>query len=406
MDQTFAYDIFLSHSSKDKRVVLDLVQRLEANGLRIWFYEREIKAGEHILTKIQAGLNASRLLVLACSKNGMGSEWAMLETSAFLSPDPLNKEGRFIPLRLDDTKITGILGGFSHVEWRERSKDEYALLLNVLRAKTPTRESGSIDHASVARVYDYFLGGHYNTKADLAAAKELLKSYPDFKRVVISNRAFLRRSVRFLSEAGIKQFLDIGSGLPTRGNTHEIAQSVCPDAKVVYVDNDKQVFEASRNLIEGQPNIQVVMGDLKNPESILSSPELKSIDFRKPVGLLLAAVLHFITNDDLAFKSVEVLKRKLVSGSYIVISHASRSKTLAPVTRPFGDTYSKIVTPVIQRSRKTLRRFFKGTALVKPGLVFSPAWHPNINDPFIPTKRLPFVKIPHKSIMRVGVGRV
>jgi hypothetical protein len=312
MDEPYAYDIFMSHNIKDKRIVLKLVQRLEAEGMHVWHFEREIKPGDIIWDKTEAGLNASQLLIQTVSKNGIGSDWMKLERWFFFQRDPDNSEGRVILLRLDDTKPSGLLGLFSYLDWRKRSRDEYARLLEVLRAKTP-RGSGAIEYASIARVYDYFLGGYYNTKADLEAAKELVKSYPDFKKVAVSNRAFLRRSVRFLAEAGIKQFLDIGSGLPTRGNTHEIAQSVCPDAKVVYVDNDKGVVEASRNLIGGQPNVQVVLGDLKDPESILSSPGLKSIDFRKPVGLLLVAVLHFITNDDLAFKSVRALKRKLVS---------------------------------------------------------------------------------------------
>ena len=403
MNKTFAYDVFLSHSSKDKKLALDLIRRFEADGLRVWFYEREIRAGEHILTRIEAGLNASRILMLAVSKNGMGSEWATLEAGTFLSRDPTNKDGRFIPIRVDNTELTGILRQFLYLDWRKRSPNQYA---EVLRAIRRNHQAATLPHASIARVYDFFLGGSYNTTADRAAARVLVKRYPGFPKVLVSNRAFLRRAVRYLSKQGINQFIDIGSGLPTRGNTHEIAQGISRDAKVVYVDFDKQVVEASVNLMKGDPNVRVLMADVTDPDSILSAKELEIVDLAKPVGLLLAAVLHFVTDDGTARFTVKRLRQKLVPGSYLVISHASRPPGLGEVSKPFGHTYRHAVAPVKQRSHKELLQFFRGTALVPPGLVFTPSWKPEIRDPYLRRDQLPFTRTPEKSFILAGVGRL
>lgn len=226
------------------------------------------------------------------------------------------------------------------------------------------------------------------------------------KKVMNTNRAFLRRAVRYLAERGVKQFVDVGSGLPTQGNTHEIAQNVCRDAKVVYVDCDTHVVEVSRELTKDDPNTRIVLGDLEKPRSILEAPEMKMIDFRKPVGLLLVAVIHFITDDNTARRSVSTLRRSLAIGSYLVISHASRSKELGAATRPIGRVYVANVAKVKRRQEEELLALFSGTTLAEPGLVWAPEWHPEIEDPYISASRLPFVHKPYRSLVRVGVGAI
>lgn len=406
MKDNFQYDIFLSHSAKDKRVVLALVNRLEQDGLRVWVYEREIKNGP-IPTQIEAGLGASQLLLVAVSKNGEGSRWMKLERDVFISPDPMNEQKRIVVIRLDKTKPSGILSVFGYFDWIKKSKKEYSELSELLKELTIGKTYG-LDHATIARVYDYFLGGICNTAADRAVANSLQKKYPNFKKVVISNRAFLRRAVRYLAEAGIKQFVDIGSGLPTQGNTHEIAQEICPNARVVYVDYDKLVVETSRRLLKQEPNqhVRVVLGDLKKPHSILHSDGMRIIDFRKPVALLLVAVVHFIIDDNIARKSVQTLRQQLAIGSYIAISHASRSKELGAVAKPMGKVYGQKVADIKQRQKKEVFELFDGITLVEPGLVFTPSWHPEIKDSYVKTSQLPFVNEPYRSLILAGVGVV
>lgn len=406
MDSNFTYDVFVSHSDKDKQVVLELVGRLKNDGLRVWIYEDETQ-DKLMSAAIAAGLNASRLLLVAWSSSAMESEWIEYEISFFHRRDPANRKGRIVVLRLDETIPNGILEPFAYRKWIDRSPEEYAGLIEGLKEKTP-KSRNDFDYARIARIYDYFLGGTFNTPADREAAKALEKKFPDFKDVLVSNRAFLRRAVSYLAENGIKQFLDIGAGLPTRGNTDEIVRKFCPDVKVVYVDINRYVVEASRLLLgENQNNVRVVLGDLGHPERIISALETKNIiDFTKPVGLLLAAVLHFVTDDASAFQGVARLLRELVPGSYVAISHGSRSEKIAHITKPFGIVYRKRVAPVTPRPKAEILRFFMDTALVEPGLVFAPEWHPEISDPYLPAEGLPFAKDPQKCPIIVGIGCV
>jgi hypothetical protein len=411
---TFAYDIFLSHCAKDKQIVLPLADRLQRDGLRVWLFEHEVKGSPIILDKIEAGLTASQLLLLTVSWNGEGSEWMKLERAFFLHPDPTNRQRRIIVLRLDETKPSGILVAFNHLDWRERSDEEYTQLLEVLKTSVPTPDP-TIAYPSIARVYDYLLGGEFNTAVDREAAEKLVTAFPDFRAIVLSNRAFLRRAVRYCALRGIRQFLDVGSGLPTRGNTHEIARSVCPEAKVIYVDNDKEVVDWSNALMRHDGNTFSVLGDLRDPESILRASVLGHIDFHKPVALLLAAILHFIVDDEVAGKSLARLRRELTPGSYVAISHASvpgalshsaKSAERYKQVQQLLKLYPTLVAPVTVRSSARVRQFFDGPNLVEPGLVFAPAWHPKVKDPYIAAGELPFVDEPRRSLVLVGVESI
>jgi len=234
------------------------------------------------------------------------------------------------------------------------------------------------EKASVARVYDYWLGGTHNFQADRDAARAIIALEPNARAIARANRDFLARAVRFVAAAGVRQFLDIGSGIPTEGNVHEVAQQAAPGARVVYVDIDPVAVAHSRALLRESPGAEVVLADLRDPEKILASPGVRSlIDFSQPVGLLLVAVLHFITDDDDPWQVVGTLRDALVPGSYLAASHAAREGRPAVVAAAREAYNSKVAARVAMRSRAEVGRFFDGFDLLDPGVVFLPEWRPD-----------------------------
>lgn len=229
---------------------------------------------------------------------------------------------------------------------------------------------------NVARIYDYLLGGKDNFAADRDAAGALLSHIPDAQRACYSNRGFLQRAVRFLAaDAGICQFIDIGTGLPTRGNVHEIAQEVNHTTRVAYVDNDPVVISHARALLATSPGVAVVNEDLRNPGAILGSPALKElIDFDDPVAVLLVAVTHFLTDDELYV--IDQLKDAIPSGSYLVLSHISGDEVAEKPATEARAIYERASARVFPRSRDAINRLFHGMELVKPGLVSVDSWRP------------------------------
>src|SRR5262245_18350297 len=234
--------------------------------------------------------------------------------------------------------------------------------------------------AHPARVYDYFLGGKDNFRADRETAELALAATPSVREMARQNRAFLRRAVHFLAgQAGIRQFLDIGTGLPTQGNVHEVAQEVAPESRVVYVDNDPIVHALSRALL-GAPNTAFLLGDLREPGSILEAPEVgKLIDFERPVAILLVAVLHFIQDREDPGAIVATLRDAVAPGSYLTISHGS-----ADVSQPEPEVAAKVVrayqrsaVPVALRSRAEIEGFFGDFELLDPGLEQIQRWRPD-----------------------------
>lgn len=405
MDEDFQYDVFISHSEEDEDIVRKLADRLRKDGLNVWIHEDEPGAG--LLSEVvAAGLNASRVLLVAWTRNAKDSEWVKYEVDYFHVHDPTNKEGRILVVKLDKSEPTGVLSPFRYKEWLDNSEKQYADVLKTLTESISSREG---DSASIARIYDFFLGGVFNTEEDRRTAELLEDTYPDFRNVLVSNRAFLRRAVTYLSDRGITQYLDIGSGLPTKGNTHEIAFEKNPHAKVVYVDASKYVVEASKWLLDQVPgnNARAIMGDLTNLKEILTTPEVKEmLDFKKPVAVLLVAVLHFISDDSSALSSVADLKTNLAPGSYIAISHGSRVGEISDITKPFGKIYRRHVAPVKGRPRKDILSFFSGSVLVEPGLVPAPDWHPEVPDRYVPPSGLPFANKSHRCPVLVGMGRI
>jgi hypothetical protein len=232
---------------------------------------------------------------------------------------------------------------------------------------------------STARMYDFWLGGKDHFAVDRAAALEVSEAAPAVKMMAIENRKFLRRSVRYLAaEAGIAQFLDIGTGLPTQGNVHQVAQQVNPDARVVYVDNDPMVLAHSRAL-KTSGNTAVIQADLRDPAAILDHPQAHAlIDFTQPLAVLLAAVLHFISGDDDPHALVGYICDALAPGSYLVVSHGTGGILSGGSAEKVAEHYRRNVAPgTTLRDREEILRFFTGLELIEPGLVQVPHWRPD-----------------------------
>lgn len=232
---------------------------------------------------------------------------------------------------------------------------------------------------SVSRMYDYYLGGSHNFEVDREAARRAMEFLPGLPKIMQANRAFLRRAVRFAAEQGIDQYLDVGSGIPTFGNVHEIAQAARPGARVVYVDHDPVAVAHSQAVLAGSEDAGVVAADLRKPREILTSPEVtRLIDLDRPVALLLVAVLHFLEDADEPHRAVAELRAALAPDSLLILTHASFEGIPLPEERAEGavDVYRGIRNPLVMRSRDEIARFFDGFELVDPGLVYLPDWRP------------------------------
>ncbi len=230
--------------------------------------------------------------------------------------------------------------------------------------------------ANVARIYDYFLGGKDNFAADREAAEELRRLLPDAEAACRENRAFLRRTVDYLArEAGIGQFIDIGCGLPAADNTHAVAQAIRPGARVAYVDYDPVVVTHGQALLEVSPGVAVIDADLRCPGGIVGSQPLADlVDFSAPVAVVLAAVLHFIPDNDDPYGIVDVLKSVLAPGSYLVISHATQDSVSREEALAAMSVYDKASAPVVPRAHGDVLKFFDRMDLIDPGLVNISEW--------------------------------
>jgi hypothetical protein len=245
-----------------------------------------------------------------------------------------------------------------------------------------------------ARIYDYFLGGKDNFPADREVAEQLLAIAPVAREVVEDNRAFLRRAVRHLvAEAGVRQFIDLGSGLPTRGNVHEIAQELAPEARVVYVDNDPMVVTHSRALLAGDSTV-VVRADLRQPDQILRDPEVRELlDFDRPIALLLMAILHFLPDAEDPAGIVARFRDALPPGSYLALSHGTTDIPERPDLSPeemaemgarVERLYQLTTASLVTRGRAQVERFFDGFELLPPGLTEIQRWRPDQESSLLP----------------------
>jgi hypothetical protein len=236
--------------------------------------------------------------------------------------------------------------------------------------------------AHPARVYDCWLGGKTNFAADRAAAEQSVAANPDIVPAVRANRAFLGRSVRHLVAAGIDQFLDVGTGIPTEGNTHEVAQLDAHHARVVYVDNDPIVLAHAQALLKSAPEGRTayIAGDLRYADAILIAAA-DTLDFTRPVGVLLVAMLQYLSDDDDPYGVATRVMAGVPSGSYLVISHPASdigADRVAMSMRRYNERAAVTATP---RPQAAVRRFFDGLELLDPGVVQLPQWRPDPDTP-------------------------
>jgi SAM-dependent methyltransferase len=232
--------------------------------------------------------------------------------------------------------------------------------------------------ANAARVYDYLLGGSHNFLADQDLGRALAAVDPNVRAIARANRAFLGRAVRFLSAAGIRQFVDIGSGIPTQGNVHEVAQQAAPGARVVYADVDPVAIAHSKAILAGNDDAAVLHADLRDPGAVLeAAATTKLIDFTRPIGLILMVVLHFIADTDDPWRIVATLRDALAPGSYLVLGHATSDGKPATAKATEKVYNRSVATRLHLRTRPQIQRFFDGFQLTEPGLVYVPLWRPD-----------------------------
>ncbi|GAA0269837.1 SAM-dependent methyltransferase [Cryptosporangium japonicum] len=229
--------------------------------------------------------------------------------------------------------------------------------------------------AHPARRYDYWLGGTDNFAVDRAAGDAIAAAYPSIRTLAVENRRFLRRAVSFLAgAAGVRQFLDIGTGIPTANNTHEVAQALAPDARVVYVDNDPIVLTHARALLRGG-GTAYLEADFRTPGVILDRAA-STLDFDEPIGLLLVALLHLVRDSDRPYAHVATLVEALPPGSYLVISHGTADLVPEAVRARVAAADATSPTPSQVRSKDEVAGFFAGLELVEPGIVPVSEWRP------------------------------
>jgi O-methyltransferase involved in polyketide biosynthesis len=251
--------------------------------------------------------------------------------------------------------------------------------------------------AHSARFWNYLLGGKDNYAADRELAEQILTVIPSFRDTVRAERRFLARTVRYLANnAGIRQFLDIGTGLPTVNNTHEIAQAAVPESRIVYIDNDPIILVHARALLTSTPQgaTDYVQADLREPDTILREAS-RTLDFTRPVGLMLLGILNFITDTEEAHAIVNRLLDALPSGSHLVISHPTAEVDGDAIKRTMRLWNDSGAAPIVARSRQQLIRFFDGRELLEPGVVSCSLWRPDRTELGVP------VEVFHFS----GVGR-
>ena len=232
-----------------------------------------------------------------------------------------------------------------------------------------------------ARIYDYMLRGEHYLDVDVRAAEQILGAVPEIRDCAWSNRGFHQRAAKWMAEHGIRQFIDIGSGLPTVGNTHEVVQRVVPDARVVYVDNDPMVEAQGRVLLAGTGTTAVIRGDLREPETILGHPELRRlIDFSESAGVLMTAVLMFVSDRSDPWGLVARYMNAVPPGSYLSLSHLTDECKPPLAVERFRAVFDKASERMHFRSHAEITRFFDGLELVppyggaEPGLTFTGIW--------------------------------
>lgn len=246
-------------------------------------------------------------------------------------------------------------------------------------------EGIDLSRPSNARLYDYFLGGAHNFAVDRDLAQQIVKMTPNIGQTMRANRTFLRRAVRYLVSQGIRQFLDIGSGIPTVGNVHEVAREASPDSRVVYVDVDPVAVAHSRAILNGDDRTTVLCVDGRKPDQVLAETRATGlIDLTQPVAVLLLGVVHFLPDADDPAEVLATLRDAVPAGSYLALTHVTTDDQPPEVVAAF-ELSKHTAEPIIPRSRAEVAAFFGDFTLVEPGLVRIPLWRPDdtadIEDP-------------------------
>ncbi len=234
------------------------------------------------------------------------------------------------------------------------------------------------ERPNAARVYDYYLGGSHNFEADREMARRAIALWPDVPKIIRANRAFLHRAIRFIAAQGVRQFIDLGSGMPTVGSVHEVARSVRPDARVVYVDIDPVVVAHARMILDRDPIAAVIRADLCQPAEVLDHPDLRRVlDLHEPVAVLMIAVLHFVPDESRPAQIVADYRDALAPGSYIAMTHATQDGQRPEQASEHRELYARTATPMTMRSHDEIAQLLAGWVLVDPGLVRMPLWRPD-----------------------------
>ncbi|SMC96874.1 SAM-dependent methyltransferase [Lentzea albidocapillata] len=245
-----------------------------------------------------------------------------------------------------------------------------------------------VNKPSAARIYDAHLGGFHNFQVDRDAAAKIASFMPELPDILRANRSFLRRAVRHLVGQGITQFLDLGSGIPTVGNVHEIAWKANPDCRILYVDADPIAVSHSRMILSGIDKATAIQGDLRDPHKILSDPETQRLlDFSQPIAVLMFAVLHFVPDADDPGAIIREYMGATVPGSCLAISHASLEGSEPEKAEEATQQFRRSVTDFSMRTRAEITNLFDGLELIDPGVVYLPEWKPDHGDEIKDAKR-------------------
>jgi hypothetical protein len=245
-------------------------------------------------------------------------------------------------------------------------------------------DQDALKRPNVARMWDYFLGGYHNFAVDRQAAQRAIELYPDMPLVARTTRAFLRRAVSYLLEQGIDQFLDIGSGMPTAGHVHEITARLRPEARVAYVDIDPVVIAHSRAILHDSSKAISIQADARQPAAVLGRPEIREyLDFTRPIGLLLVAILHFVPDDREARSILQSLSEGIPSGSHVVLTHATADAVEADVADSGERNYQRANAPFHFRTYAEVVALLEGLRLVPPGVVYLPLWRPELDEQLV-----------------------
>jgi uncharacterized protein (DUF1778 family) len=242
----------------------------------------------------------------------------------------------------------------------------------------PVPAEPDVTHPNVARMYDYFLGGGANFAVDREAADAAEAAWPYIRQGARIQRAFMGRAVRFLAQQGVDQFLDLGSGIPTVGNVHEIAHRHNKAARVAYVDYETVAVHAARSMLADERWVNVTQADIRDPDAVLSAPTVADlIDFSRPVAVLAVGILHFLPDTDDPAGVLAAYRDACPPGSHLVISHASQVSLPDEQVARFLAAYARSTTPALWRTVAEIRPFLDGYRPVDPGLVLLPLWRPD-----------------------------